>query len=274
MDGPAQTTASETLDTLARQFQELPIANLAPALVLFLGGALLLIAGRHLLRPVLVVTTVLLGAMLGPSLLGGIFPRFGGVVLSIVGGLVGLIFMAVAWRLVLGAATGIVAAFACAIVAMLAIDAGLIDARHPNDANAPQIASADAEAHEALVGRSPEIVHGLVHWADTRWLAEPKQVRTFLTAAAAGGGFVGFVLGVWLSESAAALLTSMVGAIFVLVGSLPFIARYSDRVAQGPHPVGWMLLWLALALAGWLFQSSRAAGRLRSESTAKPADET
>ena len=52
-------SASETLDTLAQQFQQLPVASLAPALVLVLGGALLLIAGRHFLRPVLVVMTVL-----------------------------------------------------------------------------------------------------------------------------------------------------------------------------------------------------------------------
>ncbi|MEY2714506.1 MAG: hypothetical protein RIT24_849, partial [Planctomycetota bacterium] len=29
--------------------------------------------------------------------------------------------------------------------------------------------------------------------------------------------------------------------------------------ASGPHPVGWLLLWLALALAGWLYQTSRVA---------------
>jgi len=162
---------------------------------------------------------------------------------------------------VLGAATGIVAAFACAIVAMLAIDAGLVDARSPADQRAIQAAEGEAVAHRELVERSPEFVHGLVQWADTRWLAEPKQVRTFLTAAAAGGGFVGFVLGAWLAESAAALLTSLVGAIFLLVGAMPLLARYSDRVAQGPHPIGWLLLWLAVSLAGWLFQSSRAAGR-------------
>ncbi len=253
---PGQITpgsASETLDSLARQFQQLPVASLAPALVLVLGGALLLIAGRHFLRPVLVVMTVLFGAMLGPSILGGVLPRFGSVFLAFLGGLSGLIFVAIAWRLVLGAATGVIAAFACALLAMLAVDAGLIDARSPVD-TPPALA---VDAHAVIIDRAPAIVHPLVQWADARWFAEAPQVRTLLGAAAIGGGFIGFVLGAWLTASSAALLTSMAGSICMLVGAMPFLARYSDRAAQGVHPVGWLLLWLALSIAGWLFQTWR-----------------
>jgi hypothetical protein len=252
-------SASETLDSLAQQFQQLPVASLAPALVLVLGGALLLIAGRHFLRPVLVVMTVLFGAMLGPSILGGVLPRFGSVFLAFLGGLSGLIFVAIAWRLVLGAATGVIAAFACALLAMLAVDAGLIDARSPVDARTPVDAppAVSVDAHAVIIDRAPAIVHPLVHWADARWFAEAPQVRTLLGAAAMGGGFIGFVLGAWLTASSAALLTSMAGSIFMLVGAMPFLARYSDRAAQGVHPVGWLLLWLALSIAGWLFQTWR-----------------
>ena len=258
-------SASETLDSLAQQFQQLPVASLAPALVLVLGGALLLIAGRHFLRPVLVVMTVLFGAMLGPSILGGVLPRFGSVFLAFLGGLSGLIFVAIAWRLVLGAATGVIAAFACARLAMLAVDAGLIDARSPVDARTPVDARSPVDtppalavdAHAVIIDRAPAIVHPLVHWADARWFAEAPQVRTLLGAAAMGGGFIGFVLGAWLTASSAALLTSMAGSIFMLVGAMPFLARYSDRAAQGVHPVGWLLLWLALSIAGWLFQTWR-----------------
>ena len=126
-------SATDTLDALAGQFQRLPIESLAPAIVLLLGGLLLLIAGRYFLRAVMVVTTVLLGAMLGPSILGGVFPTLAGTVLAFIGGLVGLVFVAIAWRLVLGAATGVIAAFACAIAAMLLVDAGFIDARRAGD---------------------------------------------------------------------------------------------------------------------------------------------
>lgn len=254
-----QGSATDTLDSLAREFQHLPIASLAPALVLLLGGLLLLIAGRHFLRPVLVVTAVLVCAMLAPSLLGGVFPSINGSVLAVLGGLFGLAAMALAWRLVLGAATGLIAAFACAVIAMMAVDAGWIDARAPGDTLAPGPTQAEVEAHNALVAHSPELIHPLVGWADSRWLAEPKQVRTLLRAAAAGGGFIGLILGAWMPQSAAALLTSLAGSILTLVGAVPFVARYSDRVASGPHPIGWLLLWLAIALAGWLFQTSRDA---------------
>ncbi len=263
-----QGSATDTLDSLAREFQQLPVASLAPALVLLLGGLLLLIAGHHFLRPVLVVTAVLVCAMLAPSLLGGVFPSINGTLLAVLGGLFGLASMALAWRLVLGAATGLIAAFACAVLAMLAVDAGWIDARSPNDALAPGPSQVEIDAHNTLVARSPEVIHPLVEWADSRWLAEPKQVRTLLTAAGAGAGFVGLVLGAWMPQSAAALLTSLVGSILSLVGAAPFLAKYSDRIASGPHPIGWLLLWLALALGGWLFQTSRAARAQPSARTA------
>jgi hypothetical protein len=268
---PPAAGATETLDALARQFQQLPVASLAPAIILLLGGTLLLIAGRHLLRPVMVAITVLFGALLGPSLLGGVFPGLGGFVLAFLGGLAGLLFVAVAWRLVLGAATGVVAAFACAFLAMLLIDAGFVDARL-GDPTAPAMSAADAEAHRTVVDRAPAIVHPLVDWADARWRAESDQVRVFLLAAAAGGGFIGLVLGAWLTAESAALLTSLVGAIFTLVGAMPFVAKFSDRAAQGAHPLGWLFLWLALALAGWLFQTRRQASAARASDGEPPAE--
>lgn len=255
----AQSTATETLDSLAREFQQLPIGSLAPAAILLLGGLLLLIVGRHVLRPVLVVTAVLVCAILAPTILGGLFPRVPGLVLTIAGGLLGVCVMALAWRLVLGTATGVIAGFVCAVLAMLAVDAGLVDARSPVDATAPSASGDERHAHSEMVARTPELIQPLVAWADARWVAEPTQVRTLLTAAAAGGGFIGLVLGAWMPHSAAALLTSLVGSIFTLVGAVPLLAKYSDRIARGPHPVGWLLVWIALALAGWLFQTSRAA---------------
>ena len=260
MQATANNSAAETLDSLAREFQSLPIASLAPALVLLLGGLLLLIAGRHLLRPVLMVVAVLFGAMLAPSLLGPYFPGIGSVVLAVLGALGAVAFMALAWRLVLGVAFGVVAAFLCAFIAMLGVDAGMVDARSPSDPTTVAVAPADAEFHSGIREHAPTAIAPLVRWADARWLAEPSQVRTLLFAAAAGGGFVGLVVGVWLPQSTAALLTSLVGSIFTLVGALPFIARYSDRAASGVHPIAWICLWTALALGGWIFQTSRAAG--------------
>jgi len=61
-----------------------------------------------------------------------------------------------------------------------------------------------------------------------------------------------------------------VGAIFALVGALPFAARHFDRVAEGPRPVGWLLLWLALSLAGWLFQTRKGESPAREPGEPSP----
>ncbi|MFM7051012.1 MAG: hypothetical protein ACKOYN_02610 [Planctomycetota bacterium] len=246
-----------TLESFAREVQQLPVASLAPALVLFLAGALLLVAGRALLKPVLVVTIVLASALLAAPLLGPSMPGLNGFVLTVLGTAIGVLLAAIAWRVVLGAATGTVTAFLCALVAAIGVEAGLIDARLPTDAPPAEVSLAEIADREAMIEKSPAIVRPLVSWAESRWSAETDQVRTLFRAAAAGGGFIGFVLGVWLPKSASAFLTSLVGAMFAMVGAMPFLARHFDRLAEPVSPVGWLFVWLSLALAGWLFQSWR-----------------
>ena len=83
----AQTTtlpsAATTLDSFSLQLQDLPVASLVPAGILLLLGLLLLICGKHLLRPVLVIAIVLAGALLGVPLLGSIMPETHGLLLTL-----------------------------------------------------------------------------------------------------------------------------------------------------------------------------------------------
>ncbi len=262
MDATAQTdaTTNATLDALSREFATLPLLSLAPALVLLLGGLLLVVAGRHFLRPVLVVTCIALGALLGAPVLGAIEPRFGGtflgrVVFTALGAVIGLVAVATLWRLAYGVALGIVVGFGLSLVAWIGIDAGVIDARAPGET--AHVAAAPSEEATAFADRTPDPVRPLVTWADARWRSEPPQVRTFLTAAAAGGGFIGLVVGAWIPQASAAFLTSLVGGAFTLVGALPFLARFSERFAGPISPIAWLLLWLSLALLGWILQTWR-----------------
>jgi hypothetical protein len=268
----AQTDGSETLGSLAREFQNLPIASLAPAAVLLLAGLLLLVAGKHILRPVLVVTTVLLAALVGTPVLTQFFPRLEGPLLVLVAAAAGLVLVAITWRLMLGAATGVVTAFACACLALAGVHAGFIDARSPSDAPSDAITLEEFAEREALVERAPGHIRPLVAWADARWHDEPKQVRTLLGAAAAGGAFIGLVLGTWLPQSSAAFLTSLVGGLFVLIGGMPFLARVVDRAAEPMPPLAWLALWAALALGGWLLQSSRGESDAAIEERDEPGD--
>lgn len=251
------SAAAETLESLTRGFQTLPILSLAPAVMLLLAGLLLLIAGRHFLRGVLVVTIIAIGAVLGAPVIGMFAPQLGPAVLTLLGGLAGLMLVAATWRLMLGCATGFVAAFMCAFVALISIDAGFVDARSSSDSTASARDIEERAAHDSLVERAPSAIRPLVSWADTRWQLESPQVRTFLTASAAGGALVGLVLGTWLPLSCAAALTSMLGALFTLVGGMPLLERALQRESQPISPIAWLLLWSAISLAGWLLQSWR-----------------
>ncbi len=253
---PAHDTL-DTLDSLAREFQSLPLLALAPAGILFLAGLLLLIAGHHFLRAVLVITIISLGAMLGAPVLGSIAPSLGSVALTVLGGIAGLVIVAATWRLMLGCATGFVLAAACSFIALIGIDAGLVDARSTTDQPPHAITIELQAAHDALVERAPAALAPLVAWADSRWQHESQQVRTFLTASAAGGALVGLVLGTWLPLSSAVILTSMLGALFTLAGGMPLLERALAREPHPTSPLAWILLWAALTLAGWLWQSWR-----------------
>lgn len=276
-------TTNATLDALSREFATLPLLSLAPALVLLLGGLLLLIAGRHLLRPVLVVTFIVGGALLGAPVLGALEPKYGAtfagrVVFTGLGAVIGLVAVATLWRIVYGIALGIVLGFGLSLVALIGIDAGMIDARAPGEtASVTAVPSAEVTA---FGDRTPGPVRPLVAWSDARWRSEPEQVRTFLMAAAAGGAFIGLVLGAWMPQASAAFLTSLVGGAFTLVGALPFLARVSERFAGPVPPIAWLLLWLALALFGWILQTWRGdpdaeeAPPPQAERPAEPRDAT
>lgn len=259
MDAQATPTpsANATIDAFSLQLQDLPLASLVPAGILLLLGLLLLVSGKHLLRPVLVIAIVLAGAMLGVPILGGLMPEAHGLVLTLLGALVGAVIAAVAWRLFLGAALGVTLAFFCALVALLGTDAGMIDARSAADAPPASVTLSEYADRERLVERSPETIRPLVAWANMKWHAESDQVQVLLKAAAFGGAFVGLVLGAWLPQGASAFLTSLLGSLFALLGGMPFLLRALERADEPLRPVAWLLLWLALAGGGWLFQSWR-----------------
>ena len=251
-------SATTTLDAFGLQLQDLPVASLVPAGVLLLLGLLLLVTGKHLLRPVLVIAIVLAGAMLGVPVLGPLMPDVHGLVLTLLGALAGAVIAAVAWRLFLGAALGVTLASFCALLALLGADAGLIDARSAADAPPAVVSLSDVADRERLVERSPAMIRPLVAWADAKWHAESAQMQVLLKAAAFGAAFIGLVLGAWLPQGASAFLTSLVGSLFALLGGMPFLLRALELADEPIRPGAWLLLWLAMAGAGWLKQSWRA----------------
>lgn len=262
----------ETLGTLAIEVQTLPLLSLAPAIVLLAGGLVLLLFGQRLLKPVLVVALLLASVLFAPPVLALVFTSIGAGLATALGVAIGVVLAAITWRVALGAATGVVAASFAVLLVVTGVESGFIDARTPTGGVETRAAAttataegsvtslAEIAARDERLARAPEFMRPLVAWADDRWHAEPTQVRTLLKAAAAGGAFIGFILGVWLPRSSAAFLTSIVGGLFAVSGALPLAAHLSGRPVTPIAPIGWLLLWSALALAGWIFQSSRAEG--------------
>lgn len=102
-------------------------------------------------------------------------------------------------------------------------------------------------------------VNGLVGsagtWFSERWTAMPKPMQTLLTASAAMGGFLRFVAGAGCPAWAAAVLTSLLGSLLVLLCGAPIVSRIlSADSLPDMRPLGWLCLWLAIALAGSVFQ--------------------
>ncbi len=253
----------ETLQGLALEVQTLPLLSLAPAAVLLAGGLVLLLFGQRLLKPVLVLALLLASVLFAPPVLALVFTSIGAGLATALGVLLGVVLAAITWRVALGAATGVAIAALATLLVFTGVESGFIDARTPTGGVGSSTESTSADlatiaARDERLARSPEFLRPLVAWADDRWHAEPAQVRTLLKAAAAGGAFIGFVLGVWLPRSAAAFLTSIIGALFAVSGALPLAAHLAGRPVSPVAPIGWLLLWAALALAGWIFQSSRA----------------
>jgi hypothetical protein len=254
-----ERAAVETVESFGRELQSLPVGSALPAIVLVLLGVALLVFGRHLLRPVLVIAALVGGATLGGAVLGGLLPRLDGLALALLGAALAVVGAALAWRVLFGVATGLVTGFALALTALVLVEAGAVDARAPDDlppSTAGSLVDADVD-RDAMLARTPAAIRPLVAWSHDQWASEEPQVRTLVGSAALAGIFVGFVLGLWLADAAAAALTSLTGALLVLLGGFPSLAALAGRPPGSVSPAAWLMLWIALAAGGWLVQSRR-----------------
>ncbi len=262
---------SPTLHEAARQLQALPWFDLAPAGILALIGLVLLFYGQKLLKPSLVCAAIVLGAWIAGPLVGMLSPpvaaKLPSILWPVIGGIAGLIFIALSWRLLLACSFGVVLAAVLVIGSRALVEAGFIDAAHgaetsevqpTNDGALPLDQFAEAASQLDRVGPALERVHStvrpLIAWVAARWQAEPPQMRTLFLANAAAGFFMGALLGLLLAKDIAALLTAILGALLLLVGGIPLLARESDALAEPLHPLAWLGSWAAIAAIGFFAQ--------------------
>ncbi len=262
---------SQTLHAAAEQLQSLPWFDLAPAGFLALIGLLLLFYGQKLLKPSLVCAAIVLGAWVAGPLVGmlsaPVAARLPPILWPVIGGITGLVFIALSWRLLLALSFGIVLAAALVIGSRAMVEAGFIDASGPGPTALiepiptdplPLDAIAASAAQLQSVGPALERVHAtvrpLIGWVTARWHAEPPQMRTLFIASSATGLFMGILLGLLLAKDISALLTAIVGALLLLVGSIPLLAREWTELAQPLHPLTWLGSWGVLAAFGFFAQ--------------------
>lgn len=116
-----------SLSALAEWVRGLPVSSLAPVGVLFVAGLLLACFGQRLLKPVLVLASMFFGvvllARLGPTLSASIPP----LAWSAIGAVGGIIVAVLSYRLLLGIAMGLVGATVAILLALTAVQLGLID---------------------------------------------------------------------------------------------------------------------------------------------------
>lgn len=113
-------------------------------------------------------------------------------------------------------------------------------------------AGTDSGALITLARAGMQVWRELAH----AWESVPPQARTLLAASAGAGGVAGLVMGLLFSRWAISGVAALIGAMMLCGAGLPLAERISGGAVRAPEsPTGWLLLVVALAVAGWAFQS-------------------
>ena len=280
--GDAMSETAHNRAELAAWMRSLPLSSLAPPGILLVVGLATLLFGARLLRPTLALAAIFLGVTIAVA-----WARVAGSTLSPIwwaafGAIGGVVAATLGYRLLLAGGSAAIGLTLSAIVASAAIEAGIV-ATHdgaarretPPAALALDEAASETEASVASVP-TDAIAAALGPWIDryagelratlgaakgeldSRWnrLAGPE--RTFFLASVAAGAFIGLVLGLMNPNGTARVVTSLLGALFLLAGGVPLLVRSleSETVRAGPAatPLRWLAAWLAIAFLGWIFQ--------------------
>jgi hypothetical protein len=232
------------------------------------------------------------------------------IVWSLGGAFAGIVVVVALYRLTLAFSVAAIGAVAAMLIATVAAETGLVDVgtkpviaalSSANDAPPSSEPSSTASAltlpagsNEALASQLDQVSPGLGapiiawldrcqtflrtvgDWTESRWEAMPKPMRTLLLASAAAGAFIGFFAGLASPVWAAATLTSLFGSLLVLACGLPLASRVVPPESMPKiSTMGWLCMWLALAITGWMIQwKSRAKKerpRVRSAEQTEPS---
>lgn len=250
-------------------------------LVLAVIGCVLILCGGKLLPLVAALTGALLGWMLGGLVQAAVLPDWpplvGAGLSALAGAALGALFVRVAVALGFAAAGAVL----FTLLAGLLVERGIAPTQLPMQADSVVAVGSQTDATQSirvarrgLSGAVLEIVgdaHGqsraegampalagagsrLVVLVRERLEGVPAPTRTFLIAATAAGAAIGLGVGLLFARAANAAAAAILGAMLLLGCGMPLLESWLPALRAPAHPLGWIFLGAALAVAGWAFQ--------------------
>lgn len=259
---------------------------LIPAGIILITGIFMLLVGRRMLRCGLGIMGALAGALLGNAIAPILPALFAPVVMSVLGGILGLGLGLLLWRVTIAS----VMAGSCAAVAslclLLAMQAGWVTPVTPGDATvastqAPTItpvgtspepmnptptieerlgdaaatalkedAAARIEAMQLGVNKwlalLNESLGGIITRVTHAWSALEQPFKSALIGSTVLGALFGFLFGIVAWKWSSAVVNALAGSGLVLIGALFFLEALLQNAQASP----WNLP-PGLMLAGW-----------------------
>lgn len=250
-------------------------------LVLSIIGLVLILGGGRLLPLVAALTGALLGWMLGGVVQAAVLPDWpplvGAGLSALAGAALGALFVRMAVALGFGAAGAVL----FTLLAGLLVERGVAPTQLPMQTNSVEAVGTQSDAKQSIRDASRGLsgaVWEIVGDARGQSRAEgtipalagagsrlsalvrdrlgsvPGPTRTFLIAATAAGAAIGLGIGLLFARAAHAAAAAVVGAMLLLGCGMPLLEGWFPTLRAPSHPLGWIFLGAALAVAGWAFQ--------------------
>ncbi len=271
-----------------------PEAILVGAIVV--TGLVLWISGTRMLKPAVVLTGVLVGALFGSTLAAGLkLPDLKGVPAPYaglaLGGLLGLGLALALFRLAVAGIAGVGLGLCAAVMAALFVGVGRPTGQPNGQPAEPdehlarvreqlsslsfedfsQVRSKLADHVESRSTPTAEVVPASLRTISTeledqlaaRWANLGSEPRLAMLCGATLGVIFGGLYGLLSPRRGGAMVTAMIGAALWLGGAYWFTDRYAPTLAQSPwaswtlaRPAAWAVLWIMLGLIGYAAQRS------------------
>lgn len=244
----------------------------ASLVVALTAGCAFLFVGWRLLPLLAALAGAALGWWIAVLISAVALPGASLIIAGIIGGVVGALVGAAFLKLAIAGGAGIIGAITVPLLALTLAERGIIPLETPVEsaaaaASAPPIAPRVQCAellNLCLATLRGQMGAGAAATAAQRWWpAAPQPVRTLITAAAIAGGAMAFALALLAHKHAAAVCSAGLGATLTLAAGFPLISWVSRGAVGVPNQImAWLLLGIALTIAGWVIQSqsmSRAA---------------